>query len=84
MAVGDAAAAAGLEVVPSTQDWRLGYIRINQKGDELAAEKIARVAADATLTTAVATKVDSSRIHIGASQPATIPGVSGRIWHQPV
>ncbi|WP_263732554.1 hypothetical protein [Cellulomonas sp. SG140] len=37
MAAGDAAAAAGLSVVPATKDIRLGYQDINIRGDELAA-----------------------------------------------
>ncbi len=36
MAVGDAAAAAGLPVVPSTKDLRLGYNDINALADALA------------------------------------------------
>lgn len=36
MANGDAAAAAGLEVFPATQDARLGYDNDNIRGDELA------------------------------------------------
>lgn len=36
MATGDKAAAAGLRVVPATEDRRLGYDAINQRGDELA------------------------------------------------
>jgi hypothetical protein len=36
MAIGDAAAAAGLTVFPSSQDWRLGYQNDNQRGDDLA------------------------------------------------
>lgn len=36
MATGDEAAAAGLTVVPSTRDVRLGYEGINRRGDELA------------------------------------------------
>jgi hypothetical protein len=43
MAVGDAAAAAGLKVFPSSQDRRLGYENDNYRGDELAA-LMARVA----------------------------------------
>ncbi|QQD75107.1 hypothetical protein I8920_09520 [Curtobacterium sp. YC1] len=37
MAIGDAAAAAGLATWTSTQDRRLGYQNDNQRGDELAA-----------------------------------------------
>ena len=36
MTTGDAAAAAGLSVVPPTKDYRLGYDDINKRGDELA------------------------------------------------
>lgn len=36
MAAGDAAAAAGLSVVPPTADARVGYEDINRRGDELA------------------------------------------------
>jgi epoxyqueuosine reductase QueG len=38
MAIGDAAGGKGLEVVPSTALVRDTHTRINQKGDELAAE----------------------------------------------
>jgi hypothetical protein len=36
MAIGDAAAAAGLIVYPGTQDARLGYQNDNQRGDDIA------------------------------------------------
>jgi len=77
MAIGDAAGAAGLEVVPQSQDLRFGYARINQKGDELAAEMAARVSGDGL-------KVDKTTILISTSTPANIPGASGRIWLKPV
>jgi hypothetical protein len=82
MAIGDAAAAAGLEVVPATQDIRLGYARINQKGDELAAEKTARTA----LASVVATKVAKADIIAQTATPANLAGTgfSGRIWLKPV
>lgn len=41
MPVGDAAAAAGIPVVPSTKDLRLGYIDINAVADALAARESA-------------------------------------------
>lgn len=37
MAIGDTAAAAGLQVFPSSQDWRLGYQNDNQRGDDIGA-----------------------------------------------
>lgn len=57
MATGDKAAAKGLRVVPATKDLRLGYDDINKRGDELADEIDARIAADAG-------KLDSSRIRV--------------------
>lgn len=82
MAIGDAAAAAGLEVVPATQDIRLGYLRINQKGDEIAANKTVVT----SLTTTVGTKVAKSDIIAQTATPANIAGTgfSGRIWLKPV
>jgi hypothetical protein len=82
MAIGDAAAAAGLEVVPATQDIRLGYARINQKGDELAAEKTARAA----LASVVAAKVAKADMIAQTETPPNIAGTgfSGRIWLKPV
>ncbi|MCU1439999.1 MAG: hypothetical protein JWP85_996 [Rhodoglobus sp.] len=78
MAIGDAAAAAGLEVVPSTQDLKQGYARINQKGDELAAEMTARAAADTALGTS---KFDAAKIIYSATTPTY---VAGAIWLKPV
>lgn len=82
MAIGDKASAAGLEVVPATQDIRLGYARINQKGDELADEKTARLA----LATTVAAKVAKADVIAQTATPANIAGTgfSGRIWLKPV
>lgn len=36
MAIGDKAAAKGLQVFPGTQDRRLGYQNDNQRGDDIA------------------------------------------------
>jgi hypothetical protein len=47
MAIGDAGAAWGLTVYPSTQTPVLGYQNDNQRADDIAAEGAARVAADA-------------------------------------
>jgi len=47
MAVGDAAAAAGLQTWSATTDPRLGFQWDNQRGDDIAAEITARVAGDA-------------------------------------
>lgn len=86
MAIGDAAAAKGLEVVPSTQDLKQGYARINQKGDELAAEMTARAAADTAESVARiaadALKLDAAKVIVQAATPANIAGsgYSGRIW----
>jgi hypothetical protein len=60
MAIGDAAAAKGLRVVPATKDLKLGYEDINQTQDELAAEIDARVAGDAA-------KLNSTKLRV---QPA--------------
>jgi len=82
MAIGDAAAAAGLEVFPSSQDKRLGYQNDNKRGDELAAEIAARAAADTALTAAVALKLDAAKVIFSDTTPANIAGTgySGRIW----
>lgn len=78
MAIGDAAAAAGLQVFADTQDKRLGYQNDNVRGDELAAEMAARASGDAAITT----KLDANKVLIQATAPANIPGTgySGRIW----
>jgi hypothetical protein len=47
MAVGDAAAAAGLTTWSSTSDPRLGYQYDNQRGDDIANEMTARANGDA-------------------------------------
>lgn len=65
MAIGDAAAAAGLEVVPASQDLKLGYERINKKGDELAQVKT-------DLTTGLGLKINTSKITV--SPIASPPG----------
>jgi hypothetical protein len=82
MAIGDAAAAAGLEVVPATQQVSQGFARINQKGDELAAEQTARL----TLAGVVAAKVAKADVIAQTDTPANIAGsgFSGRIWLKPV
>jgi hypothetical protein len=46
MAVGDLGASKGLRITPNTKAINLGYDDLNQKADEIAAEQIARVAAD--------------------------------------
>jgi microcystin-dependent protein len=53
MAIGDAAAAAGLAVVPASEPINKGYERINQKGDELAAVKAQVTALQTAVTAAI-------------------------------
>jgi hypothetical protein len=84
MAIGDAAAAAGLAVFASAQDKRLGYQNDNQRGDDIAVEIAARAAADTALGASTAAlsagKLDASKIVItptGAGAPAVI---TGGIW----
>lgn len=77
MAIGDAAAAAGLSTFAATQDKRLGYQNDNMRGDELAAE----IAARAALAGTVATKFPSNKIIISATTPTV---VAGAIWFKPV
>jgi hypothetical protein len=60
MAVGDRAAAKGLVVYPSTQAHSAGYNNDNQRGDELADEIDARIAADAL-------KLNASKIRVTAT-----------------
>ncbi len=85
MAIGDAAAAAGLEVFPATQDKRLGYENDNYRGDEIAAEIAARVAAVSAEAAARiagdALKFNAAKIIISASTPTV---VTGAIWFKPV
>lgn len=64
MAVGDKAAAAGLQVFPSTQNVNQGYINDNQRGDELADEINTR----------------KRQITVSASQPSGTGHVIGDIW----
>lgn len=77
MAIGDAAAAAGLATFPSTQDKRLGYENDNKRGDELAAEIANRAAAVAALAAA---KFDASKVVITPSGAGTPAVVTGGIW----
>ncbi len=74
MATGDAAAAKGLRVVPSTEDLRQGYDAINERGDELAAEMDARASGDAS-------KFDKNKIIISDTEPTY---VAGGIWLKPL
>ena len=77
MAIGDAAAAKGLVVYPSTQDKRLGYQNDNQRGDELAAEITARETAISDLTT----KLGVTKIIISTSTPTY---QAGALWLKPL
>lgn len=79
MAVGDAAAAAGLAVFPNTQLVSAGANNDNIRGDELAAEKTRAVAAETALSTG---KFDANKIFVQATAPANIAGsgYSGRFW----
>ena len=74
MANGDAAAAKGLHVVPSTSDVKVGYDDINITGDEIAAEIDARTAADLL-------KFDASKVIIATATPTV---VNGAIWLKPL
>jgi len=82
MADGDAAAAAGLDVVSGTQSRTQGARNHNKRGDEIAAEMAARAAGDATNAAATALKLDAAKIIVQATAPANIAGTgySGRIW----
>ena len=64
MAIGDAAAAAGLDVFPSDQDLRLGYQNDNQRGDDIAAVMVG--------------KLDKSIIRVGQTEPAG--AANGTVW----
>lgn len=79
MAIGDAAAAAGLPVIAGTRDKRLGYSDINAAMDEVANEKTARTSADSALSSG---KLDASKVIISDSTPSNIAGsgYSGRFW----
>ena len=74
MATGDAAAAKGLHVVPSTSDVKVGYNDINLTADEIAAEIDARTAADNL-------KFDASKVIISTGTPTV---VNGAIWLRPL
>jgi hypothetical protein len=74
MANGDAAGAKGWDVVPSTDDVKVGYDEINYTRDLVAAEQDARVAADAL-------KFDASKVIISTSTP---PVVNGALWIKPL
>ncbi|CAO1650535.1 hypothetical protein NYA9BBAC_00905 [Salinibacterium sp. NYA9b] len=67
MANGDAAGAKGWDVVPNTDDVKVGYDEINYSRDLVAAEQDARVAADAL-------KLNASRIIISSTTPAVVNG----------
>ena len=67
MANGDKAAAKGWEVVPVTDDVKVGYDDINYALDRTADEQDARVAADAL-------KLDASKTIISSSTPAVVNG----------
>ena len=75
MAIGDKAAAKGLTVYASSQAHNLGYQNDNQRGDDIADEIDARIAADAL-------KLDANKVFVQATAPANIAGTgySGRIW----
>lgn len=67
MAVGDKAAAKGLSTWANTQAHSNGFQNDNQRGDELADEIDARIAADAL-------KLDASRVIITTTTPAVVNG----------
>lgn len=67
MANGDAAGAKGWDVVPATDDLKVGYDEINYSRDLVAAEQDARVAADAL-------KLNASKIIISSTTPAVTNG----------
>lgn len=75
MAIGDKASAKGLTVYPSSQAHKEGYENDNQRGDDIADEIDARIAADAL-------KLDAAKVLVQATAPTNIPGTgySGRIW----
>lgn len=75
MAIGDKAAAKALVVYTASQAHSLGYQNDNQRGDDIADEIDARIAADAL-------KLDKANFLIAATAPANIAGTgySGRVW----
>ena len=75
MAVGDKAAAKGLATYPNTQQHSLGSNNDNQRGDELADEIDARVAADLL-------KLDKSKIRVTATAMTSLTAAVGdlRFW----
>lgn len=81
MAIGDKAAAKGLQVFAGTQDRRKGYENDNQRGDELADEIDARTAADTTeknaRIAADALKVDKDLFKVQKADPGHL---EGRVW----
>lgn len=70
MAIGDKAAAKGLQVFAPNQKVGLGFQNDNQRGDELADEITARVAADAL-------KLDKDTLRVQQADPGHAPG---RVW----
>lgn len=71
MAVGDAAAAKGLDLVADTDELNEGAVEINRTRDYIAAEIDARAAA-------VALKLDASKVIISATEP--VGQADGGIW----
>jgi hypothetical protein len=67
MANGDAAGAKGWDVVPATDDVKVGYDDINYTRDLVAAEQDARIAGDAL-------KLNAAKIIISTSTPAVVNG----------
>lgn len=74
MAIGDKAAAKGLQVWPDTQAHSNGFQNDNQRGDELADEIDARIAGDALAFL-------KSNVIISPTTPAV---VNGAIWLKPL
>jgi hypothetical protein len=75
MAIGDAGAAKGLTVYPSSQARSLGYQNDNQRADDIAAEIDARTAADAL-------KLNASKVRVTATPMTSGTAAVGdlRFW----
>ena len=74
MANGDAADAKGWDVVPETDDVKVGFDEINYTRDLVAAEQDRAVAAEAL-------KFDAAKVIITPTTPAV---VNGAIWLKPL
>jgi hypothetical protein len=74
MAVGDAAASHGFDVVPTTRQHSTGANDINLTRDYIAGEQDARTAADAL-------KLDAAKLQVSPTAP---PVVAGGLWARPI